>query len=99
MDTTDQECTSTATAYRAYIFRGARVYAVTFDGEACGHITATDLPQARGIVRRALREAFASVWNQSLIFRGHLEEGQVSQTSFRAALRAEAGHFGKDFVE
>ncbi len=88
---------SDATAYRAIgvcplksAALGKRnVYEVHFEGmRLLGvYVAAADLPQARGLVRRALREAFESAWNQSLIFRGELHEGEVSETQFRMALR------------
>lgn len=96
---------STATAHRAHSWAlegrtlspGQHLYDVTFDGEACGYLTASDLPQARGIVRSALREAFASTWNQTLIFRGDLDVGQVSRMSFRTAIRSQAAAHGKEY--
>lgn len=84
---------SEATAHRATFLKspqpGKHFYSVTFDGALYQYIEASDLPQARGIVRKALRAAYDSPWNQSMIFRGDLQPGEVSVSNFLTALRHE----------
>ncbi len=78
---------SKATAHRAHnLGNGKSLYAVHLDGATLEHIVATSLPHAQGIVRKALRSAYNSVYNQTLIFRGDLEEGEVSSVQMRTAL-------------
>jgi hypothetical protein len=62
------------------------VYRVILDGRTVGHFSAMNLPQARGLARKALQEAFESRNNQSLIFDGLLPEGEVSRPDLRMAL-------------
>jgi hypothetical protein len=91
---------ATATAYRSYLFTGARVYRVELDGATCCHIIAADLPQARGLARRALKAAHASPYNRSLVFDGHEEPGYVARSQFRAHLRTICDEqFGAEWVD
>jgi hypothetical protein len=79
--------TSKANAQRAHnIGNGQTVYEVILDGRRIDAIVAKSLPEANGIVRRALKSAYKSVYNQTLIFRGDLAEGEVSSVQMRTAL-------------
>lgn len=74
-------------AHRSHILgNGKSMYAVHVDGASFEYIVATSLPEAQGIVRKALKLAYKSLHNQTLIFRGVLGEGEVSKTSLRTAL-------------
>lgn len=82
---------SSITAHRSYSFERTNqcthnVYQVQLDGAIVGHFRANDLPQARGLARKALQEAFDSRWNQTLIFRGELAEDDVSVVRLHGAL-------------
>lgn len=77
------------TAHRSLLSpaTGRHVYAVVMNGTVEGYIRATDLPAARGWARKLAREAFESPWNQTLIFRGDIGEGEISRSALGAAIR------------
>ncbi len=87
--------TDVITAYRAYRFErdagpirvDGHAYEVLHNGARVGYFFASDLSQARGLAGKALAEAYASPFNQSLVFDGHIREGEVAATQLAAALR------------
>ncbi len=74
-------------AHRSHnLGNGKSMYAVYVDGASFEYIVAASLPEANGIVRKALKLAYKSLHNQTLIFRGILGDGEVSKTALRTAL-------------
>lgn len=59
-----------------------RLYDVCLDGTYHSTISAANYATAKSVAKKALAAAYASEWNQNLIFRGELAPGAVSSVQF-----------------
>ena len=66
---------------------GKRYYRVDVDGFPVAHIPASDVVQAIGIARQALKRASESPYVQSLRFSGAIRENETPRSDIVTALR------------